>query len=67
MSNDDLKRKLRRIVAAPVPSNPRVPAVVINAECAEDEEIEWIWTETVEGRFVSGYRVVPKLGKSVLT
>jgi len=66
MSNDDVKGKLRRIVPAPAPSNPRLPAVIINAECAEDEEIEWIWTEAVEGRFVSGYRVVRTLGKGPL-
>jgi hypothetical protein len=33
---------------------------VINVHCAEDEDVEWQWTETVEGRFVSGYRLVPR-------
>jgi hypothetical protein len=50
----------KRIVTAPAPSNPRLYSTVLNAECAEDEDVEWQWTETLEGRFVSGYTVVPR-------
>jgi hypothetical protein len=32
----------------------------MNVECAEDESVEWHWTETAEGRFVSGYSIVPR-------
>ena len=46
---------------APPPSNPRLYSTVLSVECAEDEEVEWQWTETVEGRFVSGYRLVTRL------
>ncbi len=45
MNKPLIDRKTRRTVAAPPPSNPRV---------------EWQWTETIEGRFVTGYRLVPR-------
>lgn len=61
MSVRDLSPKRRRIVPAPPPSNPRLRAPVLSVECAEDEEVEWQWTDTAEGRFVSGYRLVPRL------
>lgn len=61
MSEQDSHRKTRRVVPAPPPSNPRLYSTVLSVECAEDEEIEWQWTETAEGRFVSGYRLVPRL------
>jgi hypothetical protein len=35
--------------------------MVLNVECTEDEDVEWIWTETRDGRFVSGYRIVPRV------
>lgn len=60
MSDEGSKRKRRRVVPAPPPSNPRLHATVLSVECAEDEEVEWLWTETAEGRFVSGYRLVPR-------
>jgi hypothetical protein len=53
--------KLRRIVAAPPPSHPGLYATVLNVECAEDEDVEWLWTETSDGRFVSAYRLVPRI------
>jgi hypothetical protein len=60
MSNQDPNRKFRRVVPAPPPSNPRLYSTVLSVECAEeDEDVEWQWTETAEGRFVSGYRLVP--------
>ncbi len=61
MSEQDSNRTRRRIVPAPQPSNPRLYSTVLSVECAEDEEVEWQWTETAEGRFVSGYRLVPRL------
>ena len=50
----------KRIVPAPAPSNPRLYSTVLSVECAEDEDVEWQWTETPEGRFVSGYNIVPR-------
>jgi hypothetical protein len=60
MSEQDLNCKRRRVVLAPPPSHPRLQSTVLNVECAEDEEVQWQWTETAEGRFVSGYRLVPR-------
>jgi hypothetical protein len=49
-----------RVVTAPEPNRPELRATVLNVNCAEDEEVEWQWTETAAGRFVSGYRIVPR-------
>ena len=54
MSERDSNCKRRRVVPAPQPSNPRLYSTVLSVECTEDEEVEWHWTETTEGRFVSG-------------
>ena len=62
--NDSERRKRRRLGVAPAPSNPRLRSTVLNVECAEDENVEWQWTQTAEGRFVSGYVIVPRLKKS---
>lgn len=50
----------RQIVVAPAPSSPTIPQGVINVECGKDEEVEWIWTETSKGRFVSGFKIVQR-------
>jgi hypothetical protein len=48
-----------RNVAAPEPGRPELYNTVLNVNCAEGEVVEWLWTETAEGRYVSGYRIVP--------
>lgn len=63
MSSQASDRKRRRIVPAPAPSNPRLHAPILSVECAEDQDVQWQWTETAEGRFVSGYQLVPRLLK----
>jgi hypothetical protein len=60
MTTPEVTGKRRRVVPAPASSNPRLRSTLLNVECAEDESVEWQWTETVEGRFVSGYRIVPR-------
>lgn len=46
----------------PPPSSPDLlTGVVLSVECADDEDVEWIWTETNAGRFVSGYRIIPRV------
>ena len=60
MTNSTLAKDQCRAVPAPAPSSPRLRSGVLNVECAEDEDVEWQWTETVEGRFVSGYRIVSR-------
>jgi hypothetical protein len=52
--------KTRRIVPAPAPSHPDLRSTVLNVYCAEDEDVEWQWTETPTGRYVSGYRLLPR-------
>jgi hypothetical protein len=49
-----------RVVPAPEPSNPDLRSTVLNVDCADDEDVEWHWTETAAGRFVSGYSLVPR-------
>jgi hypothetical protein len=44
----------QRIVAAPEPSRSELPNTVPRVNCSEGEELEWLWTETAEGRYVSG-------------
>jgi hypothetical protein len=61
MSEQESNRKTRRVVPAPPSSNLRLYSTVLSVECAEDEDVQWLWTETAEGRFVSGYRLVPRL------
>jgi threonine dehydratase len=51
--------KLRRVVAPP-PSHPDLRSTVLDVDCADDEDVEWQWTVTPAGRFVSGYRLVPR-------
>ena len=50
----------RRIVPAPPPTRPDLRALVLDVECAEDEEVVWLWTETAAGSVVSGYQLVPR-------
>jgi hypothetical protein len=61
--NEPEPRKRRRLVVAPAPSDPRLRSTVLNVECAEHEDVEWQWTQTAEGRVVSGYAIVPRLDK----
>ena len=62
MNIDDASRTPRRVVPAPAPSSPHLRSTVLAVECAEHEDVEWHWTETAEGRFVSGYSIVSRLG-----
>jgi len=34
---------------------------VLNVECLEDQDGQWLWTATPHGRFVSGYQLIPRL------
>lgn len=38
------------------------PPALLCVTVADDEDVEWIWAHTADGRsVVSGYRIVPKL------
>jgi hypothetical protein len=54
----DISFDKRRMVQAPEPSRPELHNTVLNVYCAEGEEVEWQWTEAVNGRYVSGYCIV---------
>jgi hypothetical protein len=58
--NATKRKKLRRTVVAPPPSNPALHSTVLNVECSEDEDVQWLWTETPSGRYVSGYKLVAR-------
>ena len=66
MSNDHDGLNRRRTVQAPAPSNPRLRSTILNVECADDEEVEWQWTESPDGRFVSGYRIIPRSARTAI-
>jgi hypothetical protein len=38
---------------------------LLTVNCGEGEDVEWQWTETPAGRFVSGYRIVPRANPPV--
>jgi len=52
--------RARRIVTAPPPTHPGLRAILLDVECAENEDIVWLWTDTDAGSVVSGYQVVPR-------
>src|ERR1700690_1468872 len=45
---------------APPPSNSALHSMLLNIECNEDEDVQWLRTETPSGRYVSGYEIVPR-------
>jgi hypothetical protein len=57
----------RRVVAAPSPTHPSLRSTVLNVECAEDEDVEWLWTETAAGSFISGYQIVARESRQRFT
>ncbi len=50
----------RRIVIAPPPTHPSLSAMILDVECAENEDVLWTWTTTGAGSVVSGYQLVPR-------
>jgi hypothetical protein len=59
-ANEAGSPKARRVVSAPTASYPGLPTPVLDVECAENEDVEWLWTATTAGQFVSGYRLVSR-------
>jgi hypothetical protein len=57
----------RRIVAAPSPTHPSLRCTVLDVECAEDEDVDWLWTETAAGSFISGYRLIRRESRERVT
>jgi hypothetical protein len=50
----------RRIVTAPPPTHPSLRTTLLDAECADNEEVMWLWTDSGAGSMVSGYQLVPR-------
>jgi hypothetical protein len=54
-----MKDKAARWVAAPA-STLQGAAAVLGVRLEEDEDVQWIWTHTQEGSYVSGYSIVKR-------
>jgi hypothetical protein len=50
----------RRMVTAPPPTQPSLRPILLDVECADNEEVVWAWTDTGTGSVVTGYQVVPR-------
>jgi hypothetical protein len=57
MKGSSMKTRADRIVPVPA-SDPRTHSTILDVSCAWDEEVNWHWTMTAQGRFVSGYSIV---------
>jgi hypothetical protein len=63
LTNEDIDAivyDLKRWVAAPQSSVPGAP-VVQGVLLAPNEDVQWQWTHTANGSYVSGYTIVPRL------
>ncbi len=57
---NSVETRARRIVPAPPPTHPSLSAMILDVECAENEEVVWSWTTTGAGSVVCGYQLVPR-------
>ncbi len=55
-----MTQKPKRSVEAPKPTFQGAPVVFSNVELAEDEDVQWSWTHTAKGSYVSGYQILKK-------
>lgn len=51
-----------RIVPAPMTCSPQLRPTILDVVCGLNEEVEWHWTMTDRGPFVSGYSIVRRIG-----
>jgi hypothetical protein len=55
----------RRRVEAPLPtglfSRQSITSASLSVLLSENEEVEWVWTHTRNGSYVSGYKICPKV------
>lgn len=63
MSDSGINTQGARIVSAPQTNDPRLFSTILDVVCGLDEDVEWHWTVTDRGRFVSGYSITRRLGK----
>ena len=57
-----MTRNIPRIVSAPTSSVSAelLPNCVLSVALDADEDVQWMWTHTANGSYVSGYRVTKK-------
>jgi hypothetical protein len=54
----------KRTVYAPQAERNSLPPAVISVELEEDEDVEWIWTHTADGKsVVTGYIITKRADK----
>lgn len=58
MSDSRLDIPGARLVPAPSASDLRLRSTILDVVCGLNEDIEWHWTLTDRGWFVSGYSIV---------
>lgn len=63
MSDSGINTQGARIVPAPRGNDPRLFSTILDVVCGLDEDVEWHWTMTDRGQFVSGYSITRRLGK----
>ncbi len=62
MSQDQenvIKQETKRWVAAPQSTLPGAPAV-LGIHLGDNEDVQWIWTHTQNGSYVSGYSIIKR-------
>jgi len=64
MSDPEVKRYAKRVVPAPIASDPRLSSTILDVVCGEHEEVQWHWTMTDRGRVVSGYSIIRRTGSA---
>ncbi|MFH1007040.1 MAG: hypothetical protein V1800_05980 [Candidatus Latescibacterota bacterium] len=55
-----MAKETKQSVEAPKPTFQGAPAVLLSVQLAEDEGVQWIWTHTTKGSYVSGYKITKK-------
>jgi hypothetical protein len=55
-----MAEKPKRSVEAPKPTFQGALVVFTNVLLAEDEDVQWSWTHTAKGSYVSGYQIIKK-------
>lgn len=62
---DATKPEAKHRVAAPQSTLQGAPAV-LGVDLGDDEDVQWIWTHTQDGSYVSGYSIVRRTLGSLL-
>lgn len=55
-----MAQESKQWVKAPEPTFRGPPIVYTSVRVAADEEVQWDWTHTSEGSYVSGFKIVKR-------